>query len=71
MPRDLSGSWDSPGQTRRGEEGGDGPQVGTKNKKGWSCSKKDHVVGYHWQGKGEYQNKTSKLSSHYNFELSV
>ena len=28
MPRDLSGSWDSPGQTRRGEEGGDGPQVG-------------------------------------------
>ena len=28
VPRDLSGSWDSPGQTRRGEEGGDGPQVG-------------------------------------------
>ena len=33
MPRDLSGSWDSPGQTRRGEEGGDGPQVGTKGTK--------------------------------------
>ena len=34
MPRDLSGSWDSPGQTRRAEEGADGPQVGKKGQKG-------------------------------------
>ena len=33
MPRDLSGSWDSPGQTRRAEEGADGPQVGKKGQK--------------------------------------
>ena len=33
MPRDLSGSWDSPGQTRRAEEGADGPQVGKKGRK--------------------------------------
>ena len=33
MPRDLSGSWDSPGQTRRAEEGADGPQVGQKGQK--------------------------------------
>ena len=40
VPRDLSGSWDSPGQTRRAEEGADGPQVGKKGQKGKKRTKK-------------------------------
>ena len=40
MPRDLSGSWDSPGQTRRAEEGADGPQVGKKGQKGQKGKKR-------------------------------
>ena len=44
MPRDLSGSWDSPGQTRRAEEGADGPQVGKKGQKRTKKGKKRKTV---------------------------
>ena len=44
MPRDLSGSWDSPGQTRRAEEGADGPQVGKKRQKRTKKGKKRKIV---------------------------
>ena len=44
VPRDLSGSWDSPGQTRRAEEGADGPQVGKKRQKRTKKGKKRKIV---------------------------